>query len=66
MNGLAKDDRFARTRSKSIDETVSVPGHVLSLLAPSRVVSKKNSHKHEERMLFVCASCLILLYFVIN
>jgi hypothetical protein len=49
-----------------MDETVSVSGHVLSLLAPARVVSKKNSHKYEERMLFVCASCLILLYFVIN
>lgn len=49
-----------------MDETVSVSGHVLSLLAPGRVVSKKNSQKYEERMLFVCASCLILLYFVIN
>ena len=49
-----------------MDDTVSVSGHVLSLLAPARVVSKKNSHKYEERMLFICASCLILLYFVIN
>lgn len=49
-----------------MDQAVSVSGHVLSLLAPARVGSKQNSHKYEERMLFVCASCLILLYFVIN
>jgi hypothetical protein len=49
-----------------MDESAYAYGHVLSLSASTGVISKKNSLKYEERMLFVCASCLILLYFVIN